>query len=262
MKVSKKKLISKLEENNIFISNTDLDEVIKNYNCCLDYIGEINAIKYYDRYDFIDDNIYNNIFFDIFKCIIEFHRNGLTSYIDYCLISNNIDKNKNHYRPLSLLFSQLSWIWNYNETDNKDFMFNIYRNHAGVIEDRVWNYLHYIVNSKLISEDYKKVILIFDNISSKIYEMRKINGDYSILYDYICCVYNYFCHNGILNNDLDRAYKFLNFIYQNIMEIIDIIKINGIKYVRSNDLNNTKKLFTCIDNLYKNFDSKIKMIER
>ena len=270
MDIDIEKLKLKLKDNNIIVSNNELDEVIKYYNHYLDFLEEITYEEYENRFAFINNDNFK-VFLDIFKCFIVIQRKGLLSYIDYIFIINNNRGMTGEGTDRDFLNGCLNEILYLYKRYGDDFAYQFASSSkAYILENCLCDYNNVISNSKIINHNYKKIV---DKFSDLLFNVENFYGGSNCpLWDYINCIYHYFLHKGIFNNDINRAYQFLDYIRNNLIKITDLLDLYGIikisdlsfsSYVISikYDVDNVKKMFNHIDYLYHNFDSKIKIIE-
>ena len=263
MTINKLKILFKLKEENIKISNDELDEVIAFYDYLFRLIGDMSHIGHLDRFDFFD-NKYSKNYFTIFKYIIFFHRHDLIKYIDYIAIDNcNISFANNALLTIIHLFKRIKAV--YDEYQD-DFIYGYYIHDPNSIEIYLYGIYESKIKSEIVSDNYKKVIYklvdIFHSVESKnYYEEAYLDSPTSLrdkLYFYSSAIYFYMLGNNILVNDYERAYQFLDYINKDISGTLNKLIIAGIKNddFSSHNIDDIKVLFDYIDHAYKNFDKE------
>ena len=268
MKCNKEVLINKLKRDGIIISNDKLDIVINIYNHFILYLGENQRIGITKRFDFIsgDNTDISKSFYTIFKQLIYFQKKGILNYLDYALINDYLG----YYRSTSTIYDFIWYCLDYiidtYKQAKKNFVYALYQRINDTIENAVFSRADFIRTSKYISDDYKKIFNKFYDIFNKYrneYEIRmnrlykKDFEEYGVekvfFDDYINFIYFYFLSKNIIINDLNRAYEFLDYIYNNMARCIDQVNLVGIK--------NDQDLYLYIDILYKNFNANVKIIK-
>ena len=290
MKIDKERIIKKLKDNNISISNIDLDEVIIIYDNLINlmhdlfykycsktksyYLNYCSKTKSYylknfedfqsdDRFDFTNGNN-SETYFTIFKCLIDFYKKDLIKYLDHVLIDNDIS----FHNLFGNIIDNLEYVLKLYDRYQDDFMYGIYMDDPDYVEMFVYRISDANIDSQIISENYKKILYklrhLYEEIEdfsyNKLYYHEDIFATCDQLDSYVSVSYFYMLGNSILINDCERAYNFLNYIEKNLSETLDKMLALGIKVedFYSKDINIVKALFNYIDYVYKNFDKEEK----
>ena len=265
MRFNKSDLIRKLESENIFISDDDLDEVINIYNFYLEILKEFYFKSNYDY--FKNTSATPEFHFSNLKSLVILQQKGMLHYVDLVLVLNYIiegldDGWDSVISPSDIVedfHGFLASLIHLERQHQECFSYRYYKLNNDAIEI-VAGLKNKIRKSKYVSKEYKDII----NKFSKLFEIEYkddikffAHENYKVIFksEYVNCIYHYFVMNKILINDLERASNFLDYLIKNVQIAIEEINIVGITY------ENREAIFYYIDSMYKCFDSKAQMIK-
>ena len=238
-----------LQWNNLKIDLTELDEIIEIYDHYLDLLLEATSAprnSYHDRYAFIDvlknnsscsdwDLDYYNIFLNI-TYIKKFNLLGCLDYIR--LINSLRGPIYNIVRTLlNVTNSVLGYPYrNKRNLDTTNNRINYYYNYNERLIT-VWFDLvlmDTICESSYISDGYKESIKLYSEL--KILS-RQFNSsdDYKTLFEHLINIsYYYFIANNYFNTECDDVIRFLKYMYNNPIDLLDKMHMAGI--IKRNEL--------------------------
>lgn len=265
--MEKEDIIEIINENDIRISEEEFYSVVDIYNHLVKYVAKLfdtNYIEFKNYFEF--KNQHNPIFAKVFKKIIAFKRNGLFKYMDYIFIANALDYHitlrclfPTSFEKSLIFFDEfLENILNYFFKYGNDFIYEYFDDHKTLLPEVICKYHNIIKEYLLLNEKYKditeKFYYFYKNFYSGLYVVYEVFDKVKGLDNYVNCIYYYFLINDIFNNDFDRANRFLDSICKDLSSANDRINLMGIK--------SDEEMFYYVDNTYKTFDSKVKVIEQ
>ena len=265
MKMDKEKILEKLQENNILISNTDLDEVIKIYDGLMLNVEEISQRYFENIYDFFN-NENSNKYFTIFKYIIDLYQKDLIKYVDFISMDNHNIRYGEDVLQIFIEFLK-DYLNLYNEY-HEDFVYAYFIMDFDYVEDYIKLSFNNQLDSLHVSENYKRIIykiqrlysIIYDTVHFGTYETydEELRSIQDRLDFYVDSIYYYFLSKNIINNDCDRAFNFLDSIEKDIIGTFNQFKIVGLKTddFCSGNINDIKDIFAYIDYVYNRFDKE------
>ena len=268
MEVDKEKLKLKLKKNNISISDNDLDEVINIYQFLMEIVEEIS---YEHNQELFDADFYNSKnskqYFTILKCIICLYKKDLIKYVDFISMDNIYLHQENDVlgRFIKMLKERIDLYQEYKD----DYMYRYYMSYIRYFVDYLTRSSTHFTWSMTIDDNYKEILSNMDAIlTSDVH--HEVDDEVSDTYHedsdsledkinyYMGVIYYYFLGNDIINKDYERACNFLEYVDNNILNILKQLFILGIKKESflSKDVNDIKVIFNFIDDEYKNFDKR------
>ena len=273
MEIDKEKLKLKLKKNNISISNKDLDSVIEIYQRLMKNVEEVSYSPKW-VFEYIFDNSNDKQRFTIFKYLIYLYQNDLIRYVDFVSIDNAYIHQQ--MDVLGCLIKILKERIKVYQEYKDDYMYGYYMRYIRHFVEYMTITHASFSSSKTIDEKEQVILcrMFLIHFSTVKYGLhRKINDNFGenfqsledILNHYIGVIYYYFLGNDIINKDYDRAFKFLEYVDNNISIVLKKLFILGInkKSFLYQNINDIKVLFNFIDDQYKNFDKQeiVKMIK-
>ena len=257
-KIDKALLIRRLKKENINISSEDLDDVINCFNQLIDFYLE-NYSGYYYRFTFVrtprslyesDDKKYDLIFHELIKL----KKLNLLHYIDYVYLLS--DYNSFFNSRLTELLESLHKITTYYQDcdePKEDFIYKHINEHPYMLEDVIDNDLDCITESKYINQDYKNIMMLYNELLKLYFDNDYNDMDYEAFFqEFINMTYYYFLINDSFNKEPQEVYNYLTKIKDNLFSVCDKLNLDGeMEY---------KDRIKYIDSLYKS-KSKVKVIK-
>lgn len=233
-------------------NNNDIASIYKNL---LDFVLEnydtdiITLKSYYN----ITDNTCRNILTNLIKM----KKYNILKFLDYSFLYYNCgeDLTRDPIEALDYYINKMVCEYELHPNDFNEYFFG---ENTCVIEIVNDIFLDPLLESDYINDNYKLIVQSFSDIFYRYSELIDSGyyNDYSIdiyLNDYLNAVFYYLVINNYINSDYDHIINFLNNICDNIENILDTIKISGIK--------TDKELFKYIDHAYKTININQKTIQ-
>ena len=255
MRFNKSDLIRKLYDDGIIISTNNLNEVINIYNFYLEILKEF----------YKNNNATPEFHFSNLKCLIILQQMGLLHYVDIVFVLNHIidsfDSSFTSTDVMDFFHNYLEGLIYLKHEYDGYFAYHYFRINSITIQIVVSSLKDKIMESKYISEDYKKVINKFSQLfhignTTRFHIHRIENFEYIDLNQYVNYVYYYFVKNKLLINDYERVSSFLDSIINDAQSTIERVNLLGITY------SSRYELLNYIDSVYKSFDSKKAIITK
>ena len=255
MAINKENIMMRLKAEKICISSEELDEGIGVYKLIL-HQQEMLLVRHYSHIFKITNNKINLAFWDILKFLIIFKKKDLLKYMDSIFIENNIRANS-LLNPANFMASLKRILQEYEE-NKENYIYYMFMKDPNRVENFVSKDSYYLYISNYIDDDYCDIIHKFEVIFQKIDNSDdKVYTSYSRVY--VNLIYYYFLDNEVITKDLDRAKKFLDSIKNDPIGTVD--RLSLYRFTVSDNFDDIKKMFDYIDDAYKTFDTKVKVIE-
>ena len=237
-----------LKWNNLEIDDNELDEVIKKYE------------YYHDRYDFINNHLEWDICYkNIFVNLAIFKKSNLLYCLDYLYLINGFRGTPIYNIVNTLLSCTQSILAYYHDfKGNMDTINNrinhFYNKNPEIITVWLDSVLAgSICDSSYIPSEYKDVINLYMRLCELARYDMKVK-EYDISFDKIINIsYYYFMANNYFNTECNDVIKFLEYMYDNPVELLDKVQLTGILY--------RDDFYNYFDNLYNNSKSNKKAIK-